>query len=203
MHCGSRRRKARIAACMLAPVASPSSTKITVRSPTSGEVSSPRYAFSRRCNSRSSSLRNSLDDLRRNAERSNRVVVEHANAAGGDCAEREFFAPGCAQFAHDENIERRMKCQRDFITYGNSAARKRQHARIAVRISSQSSSQSAVPRRCDFRRSSGQDRFPSGQRWETRRLWTSRKSLRTPTTIQSSTAAARFPIRKNERSGSL
>jgi hypothetical protein len=55
------------------------------------------------------------------------VFVQHAHAAGGDCAHRELFMPGHSQFADDKNIEWNFKPMRHFKSDRHSATRERQH----------------------------------------------------------------------------
>jgi hypothetical protein len=50
------------------------------------------------------------------------VFVKNADATGCDCAHGEFFVPGHAELAHNENIERNAEPLRDFERNRHAAA---------------------------------------------------------------------------------
>jgi hypothetical protein len=52
------------------------------------------------------------------------VFVQNADAAGCDCAHGEFFVPGHAEFAHNENIERNAEPLCYFERNRHAATRK-------------------------------------------------------------------------------
>jgi hypothetical protein len=52
------------------------------------------------------------------------VFVQNADATGCDCAHGEFFVPGHAELAHNENIERNAEPLRYFERNRHPAARK-------------------------------------------------------------------------------
>jgi hypothetical protein len=53
------------------------------------------------------------------------VVVDDAVAPGRDGAHGKFFTPGNADFAHDEDVERRRELDRDLVADRYPTARKR------------------------------------------------------------------------------
>jgi hypothetical protein len=60
------------------------------------------------------------------SRKANGLPIEH-HEAGRDCTHRKFAVLGNAEFADDEDVERRLERPRYLIPDGNSAARQPQH----------------------------------------------------------------------------
>jgi hypothetical protein len=71
-----------------------------------------------------------VNDVLGDAKGMDDVVVKEADAAGGDGAHGEFLVAGHAQFADDEDIERRMEAARDFEGDRDAAAGKAEHDEV-------------------------------------------------------------------------
>jgi hypothetical protein len=78
-------------------------------------------------------LRNSgFDPGRRDAKMLNNLVIEHPNAAGGDCAHGELLVARSAKFADDKDVERRAESARDLETDRDAAPREGQHGHLRI-----------------------------------------------------------------------
>jgi hypothetical protein len=64
-------------------------------------------------------------------QRLDHVVVEHRDAAAADCAEREFFASGDAEFADDRDVQGRGERARDLVRNRDAAAWESENEDIA------------------------------------------------------------------------
>ena len=105
MAAGSFSRSACTAANMLAPVANPSSTRMTVLPVTSSGGRSPRYADSRRISSRpsrSAMSRNCCGVMRKPTHH---IIVDHDTPPAGQRANRKLLVTGCTELAHDERVQ--------------------------------------------------------------------------------------------------
>jgi hypothetical protein len=112
-----------MAARMVAPVAKPSSTRITVRPRTSGgrataavETLAPGQLVLLLC-------RNRINQMLRQPEMMHELVIEYTHAACRNSAHRQLLVSGDAQLAHDKNVERGVKRAGDFIRDRHAAAR--------------------------------------------------------------------------------
>lgn len=61
-------------------------------------------------------------------------IVEQLNASAGDGADGEFGIGGMADFADEENVERKIEGTGDFGGDRNAAARKSEHERVLVNV---------------------------------------------------------------------
>jgi hypothetical protein len=79
-----------------------------------------------------------LDPLRRQAERLDHRLVEHADAAGRDRAERMLLVPGHPELAHQEHVERRTQLPSDLVRDRHAAPRQPEHDDVvAPRVAAQ------------------------------------------------------------------
>jgi hypothetical protein len=64
-----------------------------------------------------------LDDLRRDIQAADNVVVEHDHAAAGDRAHRQLLAAGNAELADQEDVERSGEGHRHLVRHRHAAPR--------------------------------------------------------------------------------
>jgi hypothetical protein len=58
------------------------------------------------------------------------LVVENANAPGGDRTHGEFGMPGQPELSHHEHVKGRLERAGDFVGDWNTASRQREHDHI-------------------------------------------------------------------------
>src|SRR5438876_2879285 len=116
---------------MVAPVARPSSTRITVLPRKSGNGRLPRYSASRRSSSGFLGSYGSQHFLRIRELRHD-VFVDNSHAARGDRTHRELTITGNAELSHHENIERDAQRRRHFVPDRHTTPRQGEHDHVGV-----------------------------------------------------------------------
>jgi hypothetical protein len=66
------------------------------------------------------------------AQHANELLVEDADPARGDGAERELFLTRRSELADDEDVERRAETASDLVRDGHAAARQGQHHHVGA-----------------------------------------------------------------------
>jgi hypothetical protein len=80
------------------------------------------------------SCHDGVNCLLRNSESLNDFSVEYCEAARSKGSHGKFLLPRGPELAHNEDVERRMECLRNFVGYRHSATRKCQdHNVVPVR----------------------------------------------------------------------
>ena len=127
---GRSRRTASTAARMVEPVATPSSTKMTVRPSTRTSALSPRYLRSRRsssvCSARVTASIAEAEGLEQ-VRTSSFITRTPPVRDGAHC---KLWLAGEPELPHDKHVHRRRKGAGDFVGHRNSASGKRQHDQI-------------------------------------------------------------------------
>lgn len=126
---GRNCRKARMPARRLAPVAMPSSTRMTVSPATeSGVVAAIDGLAALQFLLRSRG--DAFDFGRGNRQSAKNLAVENADASGRDRSKGKFFLAGDAEFPEKEHVERGAQCGRNFERDGYAAARNTEYNHI-------------------------------------------------------------------------
>src|SRR5205085_11207130 len=81
------------------------------------------------------SLNHRIDLVHGNSQPINDRLIQDTNSTAGDGTDGEFFVLRRAEFSHEKNIKRRVKCASDFKTDWHTATGKREHNNVrAIRI---------------------------------------------------------------------
>src|SRR5919198_3341439 len=123
-------RSARTAARMLEPVASPSSTRITVFPSTLSAERPPRYTLSRRASSSCSRAATSSIVSGGTAAAPTTSSLRTADAAARDRAHRQLGLLGKPELADDEDVERHLELACDLEGDRDASAREREHDHV-------------------------------------------------------------------------
>src|SRR2546421_1055969 len=130
MRAGPSAWRAWMAARMLEPVASPSSTRITTLPAMSGTGRLPRYACSRRRSSRRFAFCRAPQVLLRDAQIPDDVVVEHDHAPTGNGTHGQLLMAGDAELANEEDVEWCAEGGGDLVPDRDAPPGERQHDHV-------------------------------------------------------------------------